>query len=271
LKDQSLLLDSSDMAKIQSFLIPTFTVSLTLAALICPWALPARQTPLPPLYLEAALASAAAIAIVMLGAVRRRDLVRIGNARAVLDGLGRRPLPAGRLIALAGWSLTTLYDELAWGHTLNACALLIRLATRLGAGLVGLAALAMAVTPLLPALPGLPAATPATDWTSWLAAGAAVPLWLLAELSLARRDGAAAPTPAQIRAALTGLGDRLGGTGTQLGLAAMTGVEQGLDTMLPLIEQRIMEIARRPPAAGPARTERPRDSDGDELVEEVMH
>ena len=262
------------MAKIQSFLIPTFTFSLTLAALICPWALPVHPPASPanaPLYLEAAIASAAAIAIVMLGAVRRRDLVRIGNARTVLDGLGRRPLPAGRLIALAGWSLTTLYDELAWGHTLNACALLTRMAARLGAALFGLAGLVLTITPLLPWLPDLPPATPATDWAAWLAAGAAVPLWILAELSLSRRDGAAAPTPAQVRAALAGLGDRLGGTGTQLGLAAMTGVEQGLDTLLPLIEQRIMEIARRPPAQAAAQHASQRDSDGDELVEELTH
>lgn len=30
----------------------------------------------------------------LLGAVRRRDLLCIANARALLDGLGRRPPPA---------------------------------------------------------------------------------------------------------------------------------------------------------------------------------
>ena len=261
------MLDSSGMAKIQSFLIPTFTLSLTLAALICPWALPARlslDADGARLYLGAALASSAAIAIVMLGAVRRRDLIRIANARAVLDGLGRRPLPAGRLIAMAGWSLATLYDELAWGQTLNGCALLIRLVTRLGAALTAAAAGVLAGAALAPGLLEQAGLGDLPDWRGWLGVGAALPLWLLAELSLSRKDGASAPTHAEIRSALAGLGDRLGGPGTQLGMVAMSGVEQGLDVVLPLLEKRLP----RPSTGQAAPNER---SDGEDLVEELQH
>jgi hypothetical protein len=255
------------MAKIQSFLIPTFTLSLTIAALICPWALPGRPPPLSDagrLWFEAALASTAAIAIVMLGAVRRRDLIRIANARTVLEGLGRRPLPAGRLIAMAGWSIATLYDELAWGQTLNGCALLIRLASRFGAALAAAAAAVLAIAALTPEAFERLGLGAAVDWRAWLGVATALPIWALAELSLSRREGTSAPTHAEIRAALAGLGDRLGGTGTQLGMAAMTGVEQGLDAVLPLIEQRL----HRGAAGGPARDAR---SDGEELVEELQH
>jgi hypothetical protein len=263
LNDSSLLLDSSGMTKIQSFLIPTFSFSLTLAALICPWALAARAPPGPPLVpllIAAALASTAAVAIVLLGAVRRRDLIRIANARAVLEGLGRRPLPAARLVAMAGWSLATLYDELAWGQTLNGCALVLRLMLRAAAALACAAGLVFAAALLAPRLLAAAGFEPGL---AWLAPLTALPLWLTAELALRRRDGAAAPTHREIRDAMAGLGDRLGGASTQLGLAAMTGVEQGLDAVLPLIERKL---------SGALRTERPDErSDGEDLVEELQH
>ena len=256
------------MAKIQSFLIPTFTFSLTLAALICPWTVAARPPALASterLYLTASLVSTAAVAIVLLGAVRRRDLIRVANARTVLEGLGRRPLPAARLIAMAGWSIATLYDELAWGQTLNACARLIRLMLRPAAVLAAAAGLVFGLASLAPGLLAAIGADPRQGWPSWLGLLTALPLWALGELSLSRKDGVAAPTHREVREALSGLGDRLGGTGTQLGLAAMTGVEQGLDAVLPLIERRLGRAASRADAVLAER------SDGEELVEELQH
>jgi hypothetical protein len=165
---------------------------------------------------------------------------------------------------MAGWSLATLYDELAWGQTLNGCAFLIRLVTRLGAALAAAAALVLAGAALAPGLLEQAGFGALPDWRGWLGLGAALPLWLLAELSLSRRDGASAPTHAEIRSALAGLGDRLGGAGTQLSMAAMSGVEQGLDVVLPLLEKRLPR-ASSGQAAPDAR------SDGEELVEELQH
>jgi hypothetical protein len=50
----------------------------------------------------------------------------------------------------------------------------------------------------------------------------------------------------------------------------MTGVEEGLEAMLPLIEQRIAKLPAAPEAsAGPSRTLE--TGDGEELVEELGH
>ena len=86
-------------------------------------------------------------------------------------------------------------------------------------------------------------ADPQAGWPSWLGLLTALPLWALGELSLSRKDGVAAPSHREIREALSGLGDRLGGTGTQLGVAAMTGVDPG--RRLALWQEQLRKTAER--------------------------
>ncbi len=259
-----------------SFAIPLFVVGFTCAALLAPWWPIVGGAPgVGPrdwIDLTAGLTGTAAVGLVLLAAVRRRDLTRIGNARMVLASLGGRPMPVDRLVKMAVWSGATLHEDLIWGHTLNAAAALVKTLIRLAAIIGALGATGLAISSTGLDLPGVRDLGLSPDWRDWIGLAGPMVLLIVSELSLGRRDDVALPSHHEIRAAMAHIGERLEDPRVQIGIAAMTGVDQGLDVVIPMMEERLKALGRRPlpPRGEPARPSEPDDeTDGDDFLEEL--